>query len=127
LLLLLAQPGPGTRLQTRSISQNQSHYKGGYDMRAAAFENMDHSAISLWVVNRAPVAISFNLDLPAAAKVAGLPKGNSLVCPMIDGRCNGGQFKLFPISAAQVTRTVSGTQVNLPARSVTTLSFDIQK
>lgn len=127
LLLLFAQTGPATRLQTRSFSQNQSHYKGGYDMRAAAFESTDQRTISVWLINRAPVPIAVRVDLPAHVAGTEVATGSSLVCPVIDGRCAGSQYRLFPVSKGQATRSANSVNISLPARSVTAIAVGLQK
>lgn len=127
LLLLFAEASPITRLQTRSTSQNQSEYKGGYDLRATAFASDDQRRISLWVINRAPTPIATELVLPATPSKMGFTKGSSLVCPVTNGRCAGSQYRVFPVNNEQVSPIKNGAIVNLPARSVTTLTFELQK
>lgn len=123
LLQLLAAATPAQRLQTRSFSQNKSLYKGGYDMRAAAFEKTDQRTISVWLINRAPVPIAVSFVFPARAANATFTKGSTLVCPISDGRCTGSQYLLFPDNTGQITRFANYTNMNLSSRSVTNLTF----
>lgn len=127
LLLLLAETGQAARLQTHSFSQNQSSYKGGYDMRAAAFEDTSQQTISLWIINRAATPIAVDIDLPARAANSELIAGKSLVCPVANGRCAGSQYLIFPVNKEQITNAGNGPNIKLAARSVTSLTFGRQQ
>jgi alpha-L-arabinofuranosidase len=127
LLLLLGQTTPGKRLQSRSFSQNQSNYKGGYDMRAAAFESFDRQTITVWIINRVDASIGVSVVLPVSAANAVFTAGSSLICPVSDGRCTGSQYRLFPVNEGQVTRYANNPYITLPARSVTSLTFGLKK
>lgn len=123
LLDLFSEASSGNRLETRTVSLNQSKYKGGYDMRASAFVSPDNKIISLWVVNRSPVAITSQLTMPRHAVAAKLIKGSSLLCPLVDGRCSGDQFKVFQVNPEQVKYNQDKLKLTLPSRSVSVFQF----
>jgi hypothetical protein len=123
LLLLFADTLPASRLKTTTASENQSNYKGGYDMRAAAFESQDQRAVVLWVINRASNPIEVNFDFKQRTAQASFQAGSSLVCAAMEGRCAGEQFRVFPVNKAQVKTLGASATVLLPAHSVSTLTF----
>lgn len=124
LLLLLADTGATKRLITATHSENQSGYKGGYDIRAAAFERADGS-VSIWVINRAATAITVNTDLSHNNPSLQFTTGNSLICLQSDGKCAGDQFRVFAVSRAQAQARSGSFAISLPAHSVSTLTFAI--
>lgn len=124
LLLLFADTAPAGRLRTKTTSENQSGYKGGYDMRAAAFDSPNKDALSVWLINRASNAISVNLDLRQRTKKPVFLSGSSLICPLVEGKCSGDQYRTFPVSKNQVQNHEAGATVSLPANSVNTFIFD---
>lgn len=127
LLTLFADTSHDTRLQTHTSSLNKSGYKGGYDIRATAFSSEDKQKFSLWIVNRSPYSVSTKLSLSSRNSIAKFFKGNSLLCPIANGKCSGNQFRLLSVNNSQIKNDKNGLSVILPARSVTALEFEYLK
>lgn len=56
-------------LATRVESANQSHYDGGYDLRAVVLANKPRTQYALWMINRAPVDLQISLQVQSLANL----------------------------------------------------------
>ena len=54
-------------LCTKSYSQNNSDYEGGYDLRATSFIKDDESRIGLWVINRSKSVEDVTINIASLA------------------------------------------------------------
>lgn len=122
LLEMLAQTGATTRLKTTSEGVNRSGYRGGYDVRAAAFKTGRSGELVLWIVNRSPEPAKLFVALPAAL-LGSFDSGRSLICLQRDGRCTGDQFREIEMRETQLNAAAGGVSVSLPAAGVTVITL----
>lgn len=120
LLEMFGRSGAVVRWQTSSNGPNRSGYRGGYDVRAAAFGTNTPGESVLWVINRALMPSQLSIQLPASLNVE-FSDGLSLLCAEANGRCQGAQFRELAIRASQVSSNDLGLLVSLPAASVSVI------
>lgn len=121
LLEFMAPAFDGKRIETSTISTNISQYKGGYDVRGAAFSVNDK--IHLIVVNRALSQLNFELKIDNAASGYKLVQTDSLRCEGDASYCQLPKPTSIAINSAIIDKDKSN-HLGLSPKSVTYFIFE---
>lgn len=114
-------------IPTVTKSNNQSGYEGGYDLRAVAFTNQQRDKISVWLVNRASMAITVRMVLADAASRK-VTADMTILADEDPGINNyGGQIRVSPRrTTTPLAFDAKGiVSFGVPANAVMTVQFPI--
>lgn len=121
LLKFMAPAFNGRRIETSTLSTNQSGYKGGYDVRASAF--LDNGLIHLIVVNRAAMAQAIDVEINNGKDDHRLAQARLLKCEGVAEYCRLPKPYLLTDKSIELNKIKAGS-IHVSPKSIGHFVFE---